>query len=57
MAELGSRSIAEALHVLASPEEPAAAGVASAITAAAAAGLVELAAGLAARRITEQGRE
>ena len=48
MAELGSRGIAEALDALASPGEPAAAGVASAITAAAAAGLVELAAGLAA---------
>ena len=47
MAELGSRAIAEALDVLASPGEPAAAGVASAITAAAAAGVVELAAGLA----------
>ena len=56
MAELGSRGIAEALDVLASPSEPAAAGVASAITAAAAAGVVELAAGLAARRVTEQGR-
>jgi formiminotetrahydrofolate cyclodeaminase len=57
MAELGSRGIAEALDVLASPAEPAAAGVASAITAAAAAGVVELAAGLAARRVTEQGRD
>jgi formiminotetrahydrofolate cyclodeaminase len=56
MAELGSRGIAEALDVLASPAEPAAAGVASAITAAAAAGVVELAAGLAVRRVTEQGR-
>jgi formiminotetrahydrofolate cyclodeaminase len=56
MAELGSRGIAEALDVLASPGEPAAAGVASAITAAAAAAVVELAAGLAARRVTEQGR-
>jgi formiminotetrahydrofolate cyclodeaminase len=56
MAELGSRAIAEALDVLASPREPAAAGVASAITAAAAAGVVELAAGLAAKRVTEQGR-
>jgi formiminotetrahydrofolate cyclodeaminase len=57
MAELGSRGVAEALDVLASPGEPAAAGVASAITAAAAAGVVELAAGLAARRVTEQGRK
>ena len=57
MAELGSRAISEALDALASPGEPAAAGVASAITAAAAAGLVELAAGLAAGRVTEQGRE
>ena len=57
MAELGSRGIAEALDVLASPGEPAAAGVASAITAAAAAAVVELAAGLAARRVTEQGRK
>jgi formiminotetrahydrofolate cyclodeaminase len=56
MAELGSRAIAEALDVLASPREPAAAGVASAITAAAAAGVVELAAGLAAKRVSEQGR-
>lgn len=56
MTELGSRGIAEALDVLASPGEPAAAGVASAITAAAAAGVLELAAGLAARRVTEQGR-
>ncbi|HEX3294486.1 MAG TPA: cyclodeaminase/cyclohydrolase family protein [Solirubrobacterales bacterium] len=56
MAELGSRAIGEALDVLASQGEPAAAGVASAITAAAAAGVVELAAGLAAKRVTEQGR-
>lgn len=56
MAEIGGRPIAEALDVLASPGEPAAAGVASAITAAAAAGVLELAAGLAARRVTEQGR-
>ena len=56
MAELGSRGIAEALDVLASPRDPAAAGVASAITAAAAAAVLELAAGLAARRVTEQGR-
>ena len=56
MTELGSRRIAEALDVLASPGEPAAAGVASAITAAAAAGVVELTAGLAARRVAEQGR-
>ena len=56
MAELGSRAISEALDALASPGEPPAAGVASAITAAAAAGLVELAAGLAAGRVTEQGR-
>jgi formiminotetrahydrofolate cyclodeaminase len=56
MAEVGSRGIAEALDVLASPGEPAAAGVASAITTAVAAAVVELAAGLAARRVTEQGR-
>ena len=56
MAELGSRGIAEALDVLASPRDPAAAGVASAITAATAAAVLELAAGLAARRVTEQGR-
>lgn len=56
MAELGSRGIAEALDVLASPGEPAAAGVASAITAATAAAVVELAAGLAAKRVSEQGR-
>lgn len=56
MAELGTKGVAEALDVLASPGEPAAAGVASAITAAAAAGVVELAAGLAAKRVSEQGR-
>ena len=56
MAELGSRGIAEALDVLASPGEPAAAGVASAITAATAAAVLELAAGLAAKRVSEQGR-
>ena len=43
--------------MLASPGEPAAAGVASAITAAAAAGVVELAAGLAAKRVTRAGPE
>jgi formiminotetrahydrofolate cyclodeaminase len=56
MAELGSRGIEDALAALASPREPAAAGVASAVTAAAAAGVVELAAELAAKRITEQDR-
>jgi formiminotetrahydrofolate cyclodeaminase len=56
MTELGSRDIEDALAALASPREPAAAGVASAVTAAAAAGVVELAAELAAKRITEQDR-
>jgi len=56
MAELGRRGVAEALDALASPREPAAAGVASAVTAAAAAGVVELAAGLAAKRIAEGDR-
>jgi formiminotetrahydrofolate cyclodeaminase len=54
MADLGSRSIEEALAALASPREPAAAGVASAFAAAAAAGVVELAAALAAQRIAAQ---
>jgi methenyltetrahydrofolate cyclohydrolase len=53
MAELGNRGIEEALAALASPREPAAAGVASAVTAAAAAGVLELTAGLAANRIAE----
>lgn len=53
MAELGKQGIEEALAALASPREPAAAGVASALTAAAAAGVVELAAGLAANRIAQ----
>jgi formiminotetrahydrofolate cyclodeaminase len=56
MAEFGSRGIEEALAALASPREPAAAGVASAFTAAAAAGVVELAAALAAKRIAAQDR-
>lgn len=54
MGELGNREIGEALAALASPREPAAAGVASAVTAAAAAGVVELAAGLAAKRIAAE---
>ena len=56
MTDLGKQGIAEALADLASPGEPAAAGVASAVTAAAAAGVVELTAALAARRIAEQDR-
>ena len=57
MAELGSRRIEEALAALASPREPAAAGVASAFTAAAAAALVELAATLAANKIAAEDRD
>ena len=57
MAELGNRGIADALAALASPREPAAAGVASAVTAAAAAGVVELSAELAAKRMAEEGRD
>ena len=56
MAEFGSRGIEEALAALASPREPAAAGVASAFTAAAAAAVVELTAALAAKRIAAQDR-
>jgi formiminotetrahydrofolate cyclodeaminase len=51
MAELASRQVGEALAALASREQPPAAGVASALTAAAAAALVELSAGLAAKRL------
>jgi formiminotetrahydrofolate cyclodeaminase len=54
MGDLGDKGIAEALADLASPREPAAAGVASAVTAATAAGVVELTATLAAKRIAEQ---
>jgi formiminotetrahydrofolate cyclodeaminase len=56
MGDLGNKGVAEALAELASPREPAAAGVASAVTAATAAGVVELTATLAARRIAEQDR-
>jgi formiminotetrahydrofolate cyclodeaminase len=56
MGDLGKKDISEALADLASPREPAAAGVASAVTAATAAGVVELTATLAARRIAEQDR-
>jgi formiminotetrahydrofolate cyclodeaminase len=56
MAEFGSQRVGEALADLASPGEPPAAGVASALTAAAAAGVVELAAALAAKRIAAQNR-
>ena len=56
MTDLGNKGIAEALADLASPREPAAAGVASAVSAATAAGVVELTATLAARRIAEQDR-
>ena len=56
MGDLGSKGVAEALAELASPREPAAAGVASAVTAATAAGVVELTATLAARRIAAQDR-
>ncbi|MDQ2939809.1 MAG: cyclodeaminase/cyclohydrolase family protein, partial [Actinomycetota bacterium] len=51
MAGLGSRQVHEALADLASRAEPPAAGVASALTCAAAAALVELTAGLAAERV------
>jgi formiminotetrahydrofolate cyclodeaminase len=54
MGDLSSTGIGAVLEALASPREPAAAGVASAVTAAAAAGVVELAAGLAANRIEQQ---
>jgi formiminotetrahydrofolate cyclodeaminase len=54
MGDLSNKGVAEALAELASPREPAAAGVASAVTAATAAGVVELTATLAARRIAEQ---
>jgi formiminotetrahydrofolate cyclodeaminase len=57
MTELGSRKIEDAFAALASPREPAAAGVASAFTAAAAAALVELAAALAANKIAAQDRD
>jgi len=53
--QLDSSNRIEELHAaLASPREPAAAGVASAFTAATAAALVELAAGLAAKRLAEE---
>jgi formiminotetrahydrofolate cyclodeaminase len=56
MTDLGKNRLSEALAALASPHEPAAAGVASAVTAATAAGVLELAATLAARRIAEEDR-
>ena len=55
MGDLGKRGIADALAALASPRDPAAAGVASAVTAAAAAGVLELVAGLAAKRVAGGG--
>ncbi len=51
MSGLTDRSVGEALAALASPDRPAAAGVASAVVGAAAAALVELTAGLAAERL------
>jgi formiminotetrahydrofolate cyclodeaminase len=51
MAALVSRQVGEALVALASREQPPAAGLALALTAAAAAALVELSAGLAAKRL------
>jgi formiminotetrahydrofolate cyclodeaminase len=56
MSDLGDKRVAEAIAAVASPREPAAAGFASAVTAATAAGLVELTATLAARRIAAQER-
>jgi formiminotetrahydrofolate cyclodeaminase len=53
MAELASRRLREVLAALASPQEPPAAGVAAAITGAAAATLVELSAALAATHLSE----
>ncbi len=55
MTGLADRRVGEALAVLASPSQPAAAGVALALAAAAAASLVELTAGLAADRIAAEG--
>jgi formiminotetrahydrofolate cyclodeaminase len=55
VAPLASRQVGEALAALASGAEPPAAGVASALTCAVAAALVELTAGLAAERLAGQG--
>jgi len=55
MAALESRQVREALAALASRAEPSAAGVASALACAAAASLVELTGGLAARRVETEG--
>jgi methenyltetrahydrofolate cyclohydrolase len=54
MPGLGSRQVGEALDALASPAEPAAAGVAAALACAVAAALVELTAGLAAGRVARE---
>ena len=53
MAGLADRRISEALAALGSPADPPAAGVAAALSCAVAASLVELAAGLAAKRLSE----
>ena len=55
MTKLADRRVREALAVLASRAQPAAAGVASALSCAAAAALVELTAGLAADRLASEG--
>jgi formiminotetrahydrofolate cyclodeaminase len=57
MADLGSRRVDEALAALSSSDHPDAAGVASAIGAAAAAALLELSAGLAAKRLAADGKD
>ncbi len=55
MTGLADRPVREALDILASRSQPAAAGVASALACAAAAALVELTAGLAADRVAAEG--
>lgn len=55
MRKLADRRVREALAALASRAQPAAAGVASALSCAAAAALVELTAGLAADRLASEG--
>ena len=55
MTKLADRRVREALAALASRAQPAAAGVASALSCAAAAALVELTAGLAADRLAVRG--
>src|SRR5262249_36556216 len=56
MGDLAGTSMGAALDALASPREPAAAGVALAMSAATAAAVVELAATLAAKRLDQQER-